>query len=115
VGDDAREHLDNATRIKIDHDFSKYKEVTVARRVNADAGARSQATGYIERLRTTRKKLTCHSENVGRGYAVFATPMRSRHCKGGVRANSGQPLYEKETDNVSTNDHRGARKPMTFP
>ena len=46
-----------AMRIKIDHDFSKYKEVTIARRVQ-----RRQATAYIERLRTTRK-LTCYSES----------------------------------------------------
>jgi hypothetical protein len=24
-------------------------------------------------------------------------------------------LYEKETENIGANDHRGARKPMTFP
>ena len=52
-------------RIKIDHDFSKYKEVTVARRVQRRMQVLQIAKlpAYIERLRTTRKKLTCYSES----------------------------------------------------
>lgn len=54
-----------AMRIKIDHDFSKYKEVTVARRVQRRMQVLQIAKlpAYIERLRTTRKKLTCYSES----------------------------------------------------
>jgi two-component system, chemotaxis family, CheB/CheR fusion protein len=61
VRNDAREHLATITailRIKTDHDFSKYKEATVARRIQRRMQVLqiAKVPAYIERLRDDPKE-----------------------------------------------------------